>query len=112
MNEYSNSEFGTRAEPPVSLNPGTSLLIALGAGLLIGAIIHTLRPAPKPQQRLARLLADMEDRLREVSAPALHKVGNLAMNGAEALGSRVDRGEAQVEKLIRNAARRLRQLVP
>jgi hypothetical protein len=42
----------------------------------------------------------------------LNRVGALASDGAHAVGDRVHRGEAHVEKFIRDAARRLRRLVP
>jgi hypothetical protein len=103
-------------QPPLSESArrgtGTNILIAIGIGLAVGAVVHALRPAPKPQHRLARLLEDMEETLREVSAPALNRVGALASDGAQAVGARVHRGEAQVEKFIRDAARRLRRFVP
>jgi ElaB/YqjD/DUF883 family membrane-anchored ribosome-binding protein len=112
MNEFSNSEteYGAQAERCARLNPGTSLLVALGVGLAVGVLVHALRPAPKPQQRLARLLQDMEESLREVSAPALDRVGSLAADGAHVLGDRLHRSEAQVEKFLRTAANRLRRL--
>ena len=91
---------------------GINVLIALGIGLALGALVHALRPAPKPQQRLARLLEGMEESLREISAPALNKVGALASDSAHKVGDRLHGGEAQVEKFIRSAARRLRRLVP
>jgi ElaB/YqjD/DUF883 family membrane-anchored ribosome-binding protein len=109
---HSNSEFTSEAESAVRMNPGSSLLVALGIGLIAGALIHFLRPAPTPQQRLARLVEDIEDRLRDVAKPALNKASDMAMDGAEALSGRLHRGEAQVEKLLRGATRRLRQLVP
>lgn len=112
MNETpdSESEFSAQAEPCARFNPGTGLLVALGVGLAIGAVVHALRPAPRPQQRLARMVEDLEDSLREMSAPALNKVGDLAADGAHVLSNRLHRGEAQVEKFLRQATRRLRRL--
>lgn len=102
-----HSEF---SDSRTSLNPGTGLFVALGIGLAIGAIVHAFRPAPKPQQRFARMIEDLEDSLRDVSAPALNKVGSLAADGAHRLGDRLHRSEAQVDKFLRDAARRLRRL--
>ena len=110
MNEFSHSESVNPVAKNVRLNSGTNLLIALGVGLVVAALVQALRPAPKPQQRLAQLLEDMEENLREVSAPALNRVGAFATDGAEALTGTLHRGEVQVEKFLRNAARRLRRL--
>jgi len=111
MNEFSHSdmEYGNPVAKSARPNAGTNLLIALGVGLIVAALVQALRPAPKPQQRLARLLEDMEENLREVSAPALNRVGSFATEGAEALTGSLHRGEAQVEKFLRNAAKRLRR---
>jgi len=116
MNEFVDSEEEYRAQlaPPVPLIPvhaGTRLLIAIGVGLAVGALVHALQPAPKPQQKLKRLLEDMEDSLREISAPALNKVGGLASDGAHAMTEKLHRGEAQVEKFLRSATRRFRELI-
>ena len=111
MNDFSDSEsdYQTPAEQCARRNPGASLLVILGVGLIVGAIVHALRPNPRPQQRIARLLEDIEDSLREASAPTLKKAGTLAASGANAVGDRLHRGEAQVEKLLRTATRQLRR---
>ena len=109
---HSDSEFATESDSAFLTNAGTSMLVALGIGLIAGALIHFLRPAPKPRQRLARMIEDMEDRLRDAAKPAMSKAGDMAMDGAEALTNRLHRGEAQVEKMLRDATRRLRRLVP
>ena len=108
---HPDAEFQPSMGENVSRGNGANILIVIGIGLAVGALVHVLRPAPKPQQRLARLLEDMEETLRGVSAPALHRVGELASDGAHAVGERVHHSEAQVEKFIRAAARRLRRLV-
>lgn len=104
-------EYQAPMNESVRRGAGTNLLVALGVGLAVGALVHALRPAPKPQQRVARLLEDMEESLREMSAPALSKVGELASDSVHVVGDRLHRSEAQVEKFIRLAARRLRRLV-
>ncbi len=113
MNEpiQSDSEFTVENDPSIFKNAGTSMLVALGIGLVAGALIHFLRPAPKPRQRLARMIEDMEDRLRDVAKPAMNKASDLAMDGAEAFTDRLHRGEAQMEKMLRGATRRLRRFV-
>lgn len=105
-----SSEFDAEAAEHLRRTAGVSLLAAIGVGIVAAVLIHAFRPAPSPRQRMARLLEDMEDSLRDVSAPAMHKVGSMATDGAHALGQRLSRGEAQVEKLLRGAARQVRRM--
>ena len=108
------SEAEREFESPVTQcmrrSPGTNLLVALGIGLAVGVVIHALRPAPKPRQRLTNMLEDLEDRLREIGEPAMSKVGSIAADGAHAFADQMHRREAQFEKLLRTASDRLRRL--
>jgi hypothetical protein len=104
------AEFDAATADQLRRAAGVTLLIALGVGLATAALMHAFRPAPGPRQRMARLMEDMEDSLREVSAPTMRKVGSMATDSAHALTSRMGRGEAQVEKFLRGAARRFRRM--
>ena len=57
------SECCAEVDECVRRNPGTALLIAVGAGLVIGLLVRGLRPEPTPRHRLAQLLEDIECRL-------------------------------------------------
>jgi hypothetical protein len=105
----SSAKFDTEAAEYFGRKAGATLLIALGIGLAAAALVHAFRPQ-RPRQRVARLIEDMEDSFRKASAPAVHRVGAMASDGAHALGDRFSRSEAQFEKFMRGAARRLRQL--
>ena len=105
-----SAEFDIETAEYFRRKAGTTFLIALGVGLAAAALVHAFRPAHRPRQRVARLIEEMEDSLRDLSAPAMHRVGALASDGAHALGERFGRSEAQVEKFLRGAARRLRRL--
>ncbi len=102
------AECCSEVEQYVRRNPGPSLLLAVGVGLAAAVLIRALRPEPKPQQRLAALVADLEERLRDIGEPALRKAGAYAANGAHAVGDGVHRGEAHLERFLRQAGRRLR----
>lgn len=104
------AEFDAETVEQLRRAAGSTLLIALGVGLATAALMRAFRPAPSPRQRMARLVEDMEDSLREIGAPAMHKVGSMATDGAHALTERMGRGEAQVEKFLRGAARRFRRM--
>lgn len=92
----------------VRRNPTGSILWALGLGLAVGVLVRGLRREPEPQDRLAKLLEDLEDRFRETSTPALRKAAELVSDSAHVLGDGLHRGEAHVERIFRRAARRVR----
>ena len=85
-----------------------TVLKAVGVGLIAGLIYHALRAQPKPQRRLARLLEEMEERLRGIGEPALRKASAFAAEHAHAIGDGVQSGEVKLERLVRDASRRLR----
>ncbi len=102
------ADLGAELDQCVRRNPGGSLLVALGLGLALGILVRGLRPEPRPQHRLAELLEDLEERVRETSAPAFRQASKLASESAQVLGSGLHRGEAQLERVLRQTARRLR----
>lgn len=113
MNESTLNEAGQSAteccaemDQCVRRNPGTAILIAVGTGLVLGLLVRALRPEPTPQYRVARLIEDLEDRLRDATAPVLRKASALASDGLDAAHT----GEAKLERLFGDATRRVRRL--
>ena len=108
INEPANpaAECCAEADQYVRRNPGTAILVAVGAGLAIGLLVRALRPEPTPQYRVARLLEDLEDRLRDVTGPVLRKAGALASDGLEAAQD----GRSRAEGLLSDATRRVRRM--
>ncbi|MEO6740641.1 MAG: hypothetical protein ABIP20_10330 [Chthoniobacteraceae bacterium] len=94
-------------EQRIRQNPGTTLLIAIGTGLAIGLLVRALRPERTPQYRVARMLEDIQQRMRDATAPALHKAGELASEGAEAVRDGWHNGEARLGSLVREGRNRL-----
>ncbi len=94
-------------EQRIRQNPGTTLLIAVGTGLAIGLLVRALRPERTAQYRVARMLEDFQDRMREATAPALHKAGELASDGAEAVRDGWDAGKTRLGSLVREGRNRL-----
>ena len=105
---HGEHDYRAEAEQCVRENPGMTLLAAVGFGLLVAVLVHVLRPEPKPQQRLASLLRDIEDRLHDIGEPALRKVSAFASENARAVGAGAHRGEEKVERFVRQASRRVR----
>ena len=93
----------------VRRHPATSLLAAVGAGVVIALIVKALRPEPTPRQRIATLLADLEDRMREESAPAMKSAKKFFADSADTLSDGLHEGEARVERVVRDAGKRLRK---
>ena len=108
VNEPTNAaaECCAEVDQCVRRNPATAILVALGAGLAIGLIVRALRPEPTPQYRVARLLEDLEDRLRDVTGPVLRKASALASDGLEA----AQQGGSRAESLLSDATRRMRRM--
>lgn len=91
-------------------NPGTTLLIAIGTGLAVGLLVRALRPEPTVRYRAARMLEDLEKRMRDATAPALRKAGDLASEGAEVMRDGWHTGEARLGSLVREGRNRLARL--
>ena len=89
----------------VRRNPGTTLLAAIGAGLVIGLIVRGLRPAT-PRHRMMELLEDLQDRVR----PVARKAAVMAGEGADVLREHVHGGEAWIERCMKDARCRLKKL--
>ena len=89
----------------VRRNPGTTLLAAIGAGLVIGLIVRGLRPAT-PRHRMIELLEGIEDRVR----PVARKAAEMAGEGVETLRESAHDGEASIARCIRDARGRFRKI--
>lgn len=90
-------------------NRMNAVLFAIGAGLAIGLIVRALRPEPTRTERLAHLLADLEDRMRRTARPALRKATSYANDGAEVMRDGLLTGEALLERCWRDTARSVRR---
>jgi hypothetical protein len=99
-------EYRRETEECIRRNAGSAILIAIGAGIALGLLARALRPAPTPQERMSRLVDDLEDRLRNLTGPILRRAGALASDGLEA----AQHGEARAERFLGDATRRLRKL--
>jgi len=102
------SEYRDEMNRRIQKNPTTAVLVALGAGLVTALVIRALRPEPPPASRIARLLEDIQDRLRETTSPAIRRSSARVATAADALRDGVNEGEARVERLIHQAGKRLR----
>ena len=96
-------------EQRIRQNPGTTLLIAIGTGLAIGLLVRALRPERTAHYRVARMIEDIQQRMRDATAPALHKARELASEGAEAVRDGWHAGEARVGSLVRAGRNRLKR---
>ena len=105
------AESYVEADQCVRRNPGSAILVAFGAALVIGLLVRALRPEPTPRRRLAVLLEDLEDRLRESAEPALRRANALANDGTKAAHDGLHRGEAHLDRFVRDARRRIRRLL-
>ena len=111
MNETLSSsapvnEYCAQVDRRVRENPGRSLLIAAGVGLAIGIVIRALQTQP-PATRAERLLADLQDRLDNLSSRA----GNLADSGASLVHDGVDRVRGlHLDRRLRSLSDRVRSM--
>ena len=99
------AEYLADADQCARRNPIPAILVAAGTGLAIALLVRALRPEPTPQYRLARLLDDLEGRLRGVAGPVMNKARGLASDGLDA----AQQGEAEMERAVGGAAGRVRR---
>jgi hypothetical protein len=95
------------ADDCVRRNPGTAILAAIGTGLVIGLIVRALRPEPTPRSRAMQLLKDIENRLRDITEPALRKASEMASEGASAVQDGLQNGSAGFKRAFTDARKRL-----
>ena len=94
-------------EDCVRRHPGTSLLATILAGIALGLVVRALWPERKPENRALRLLDEIEHRLRDLTDSPLRKVSDAASDRMHVLGKRLRKGEAGLEKTLRNVGRRV-----
>ena len=109
-NANAATESCAEVEQCVRRNPIAAIVFAIGAGLLLAMLARALRPEPTPRERAARILEDLEARVREATRPVLRRAGSLACDGADALNENVRAGEASFDRLVRDGTQRLRKL--
>ena len=91
-------------------NPTRSVLVAIGFGFAAALLVRALQPRP-PASRAARLLADLQDRLHAIAAPAHRQADHLVANGADTVRNGVAHfHELQLERGFRKLARRCQNL--
>ena len=100
------AEYLAEADQCTRRNPIPAILVAAGTGLAVALLVRALRPEPTPQYLLARLLDDLECRLRGVAGPVLNKARGIASDGLDA----AQQGEAGMERVLGDATRRVRRL--
>ena len=92
------SECCTQFEDRVRDNPIPSIVMALGAGLVIGLVIRALQPPPTTT-RAARLLEDLQDRLHDLT----DRASSLAGDGVERVRDMgLDRSVRSLSQRVRN----------
>lgn len=106
-NESTNAAAAGCAEVDecVRRNPGTTLLFALGAGLVIGLIVRGRRPAT-PRHRMMEFFEDLQDRVQ----PVARKAAAMAGEGVEALREGAHVSEAWLGRAFHGAKCRLRKM--
>jgi len=115
---YESSPYGGASDylhdmdDTVRQNPVAAVLIALGVGLLIGAAIRALQPQ-RPENRVAAMLGDIQDRLHQLSKPMYKQASRVAENSSDLLRGGVDRlSDMHVERKLRRWSKRLRNFLP
>ncbi len=109
--ESSATDCCSDVEQYVRRNPTSTILIAAAIGLGIAVLARALRPEPTPRDRAARLLEDLEERIRDAVSPVFRQASSLASNGAGAVQHGVHSGEAKVERLIRDTRKQIRKFL-
>jgi ElaB/YqjD/DUF883 family membrane-anchored ribosome-binding protein len=100
------NEIRAEADACIRRNPGSALLVAISAGVVIGLLVRSLRPAPTPRDRITDLLEDLNSRVRDLASPVWRKAASLASDGLQNAQS----GEARAERFLGDSMRRLRNL--
>ena len=87
-------------------NPTRTILLAVGAGLALALIVRALQPRPV-ENRAARLLEDLRERLSDLAEPA-HR---LASNGAALAQNGVDQfSNLHLDRTLNSMTGKLRKL--
>ena len=91
-------------------NPTRTILLAVGAGLALALIVRALQPRPV-ENRAARLLEDLRERLSDLAEPAQRRASALASNGAALAQNGVDQcSNLHLDRTLNNVTGKLRKL--
>jgi len=96
----------------VRRNPAGAILIALGIGLVIGAAVRALQPR-RPENRVAGMLGDIQDRLHDLSKPMYRHASRAAETSGDLVRDGVDRlSDLHIDRRLKGLGRRLRNFLP
>lgn len=91
-------------------NPMQAVLVAVGIGIALGVLVKALAPRHE-ESRAARLLSEIQDRLHELTDPALQKMSGLASDGADLVKDGMGHvSDLHLERTAHRIKRRLRNL--
>jgi ElaB/YqjD/DUF883 family membrane-anchored ribosome-binding protein len=110
--EHSAMDYMEEVDECVRRNPASAILVALGVGLLIGALIRTLQPQ-KPENRIAAMLGDIQHKLHQLSKPVYRGAARVAENSGDFVRGGVDRlGDMHLERRLKRWGKSLRNFLP
>lgn len=91
-------------------NPTRAILLAVGAGLAIALVVRALQPRPV-ENRAARLLEDLRERLSDLAEPAHRRATAIANNGAALAQNGVDQfSNLHLDRTLSSVTGKLRNL--
>lgn len=108
-NPQNVAECCERMSQYVRRNPVATMVGALGAGLVIGLLVRSMRTETSCT-RLAQLVEELEGRLRDTALPAFRKASAILQEGTSALGKGFREGESRVEQQLRTVSQRIQKL--
>ena len=112
MNEIENNvnEHDAAFDGAIRDNPTRAILAAVGVGIAIALVVRALQPRPV-EQRAARLLEDLRERLQDLADPAYRRASRLASNGASVVQDGVDHlSGLHLDRAFNRFSSRLRNL--
>lgn len=112
MNESENqtSPCCYDVDSMVRENPTRAILLAVGAGLAIALVVRALQPRPV-ENRAARLLEDLRERLSDLAAPAQRRASAFASNGAALAQNGADHfSNLHLDRTLNSVTGKLRKL--
>lgn len=97
-----------QVEDYVREKPLNALCMAAGLGLAVVVLVRALTPPPTPRSRAVALLEDIQERLAELTQPALDRGAALLDDGAQAVGNRI--GSLHVDRRLEKLGRSIKGL--